>query len=88
MIDQKLLSELAEKLFNNLPGGQVAKNGLNLVKEDITKTFRVVLEQAFSDLDLVTKQQFDIQAKVLAKTREQLDTLTKQVAALEKSRIN
>lgn len=86
MIDQKLLSELAEKLFNKLPGVS-ASNNLDLLKEDIVKTFKLVLEQSFSNLDLVTKQQFDIQTKVLAKTRERLDLLTKQVAELEQKRM-
>lgn len=86
MIDQKLFVELAEKLFNNLPGAATSKNNFGLFKEDITKTFKAVLEQTFSDLDLVTKQQFDIQAKVLAKTREQLDLLTQQVTELEQNR--
>lgn len=82
MIDQTLLSELAEKLFNKLSGVSV-NNNLSLLKEDIVKTFKLVLEQSFSNLDLVTKQQFDIQTKVLAKTRERLDLLTQQVAELE-----
>ena len=80
MIDKHLLSELADKLFNNLPNS----SNLNLFKEDITKTFKLVLEQSFSNLDLVTREQFDIQAKVLAKTREQLDSLSKKVEELEK----
>lgn len=83
MIDQKLLSELAEKLYKKLPSG----NNLNLFKEDITSMFRLVLEQSFSELDLVTRQQFDIQSKVLIKTREQLDRLSAKVKQLEDANI-
>lgn len=79
MVENKLLTELAEKLYKNLPNS----NNLSLFKEDITSTFKLVLEQSFSELDLVTRQQFDIQSKVLAKTREQLEKLSTKVQELE-----
>lgn len=80
MIDQQLFSELAEKLFNNLPNNQ----NLNSIKEDVTKTFKVVLEQSFNRLDLVTRQEFDIQCKVLDETRAELKALEKKLINLEK----
>ncbi len=79
MIDQQLFSELAEKLFNKLPNNQ----NLNTVKEDITKTFKVILEQSFNRLDLVTRQEFDIQCKVLADTRAELKALENKLVNLE-----
>lgn len=79
MIDQQLFSELAEKLFNKLPNNQ----NLNTVKEDITKTFKVILEQSFNKLDLVTRQEFDIQCKVLADARAELKALENKLVSLE-----
>lgn len=78
MIDQKLFSELSEKLFNNLPNS----SNLGVIKDDVTKTFKLVLEQSFSKLDLVTREEFDIQRKVLAKTRADLDELSKKLEKL------
>ena len=52
--------------------------------KDIEKNLRVMLSGAFSRLDLVTREEFDVQAKVLARTREKLDALEARVAELEK----
>lgn len=84
MLDQTVIQELFEKFYHNLPEG--IKNNFNLApfKQDLSKTFKLILEQSFSKLDLVTREQFDIQNKVLAATREQLTILTKKVADLEK----
>jgi len=80
MLDQKLLKELSEKFFNNLPDN----SKLAELKEDITKTFKLVIDQSVDNLELVTRQQFDIQSKVLATAREQLDLLNKKIADLDK----
>jgi len=50
---------------------------------DIEKNARALLTSAFARLDLVTREEFDIQAKVLARTREKLTALETRVAALE-----
>jgi ubiquinone biosynthesis accessory factor UbiK len=52
--------------------------------KDIEKNARAVLSGAFSKLDLVTREEFDVQAKVLARTREKLTALEARVAELEK----
>ncbi|OFV90654.1 MAG: phosphoheptose isomerase [Acidobacteria bacterium RIFCSPLOWO2_02_FULL_61_28] len=51
--------------------------------KDIEKNLRGMLSSAFSRLDLVTREEFDVQAKVLARTREKLVALEARVAALE-----
>lgn len=51
--------------------------------KDIEKNLRVMLSGAFSRLDLVTREEFDVQAKVLARTREKLTELEARVAELE-----
>jgi BMFP domain-containing protein YqiC len=52
--------------------------------KDIEKNLRGMLSGAFSRLDLVTREEFDVQAKVLARTREKLVALEARVAELEK----
>ena len=51
---------------------------------DVEKNLRALMASFFSRLDLVTREEFDVQAKVLARTREKLDTLEARVAELEK----
>ena len=55
----------------------------NSPAKDIEKNVRAMMSQGFSKLDLVTREEFDIQAQVLAKTRTKLEALEAQVAALE-----
>jgi len=51
--------------------------------KDIEKNVKAMLTQGFAKLDLVTREEFDIQAQVLAKTREKLEALEARVAELE-----
>jgi BMFP domain-containing protein YqiC len=53
---------------------------------DIEKNMRAMLAAAFSKLDLVTREEFDVQSEVLARTREKLEVLEARVAALEKEK--
>jgi BMFP domain-containing protein YqiC len=55
----------------------------NSPAKDIEKNVKAMLNQGFSRLDLVTREEFDIQAQVLAKTRAKLETLEARVAELE-----
>ena len=52
--------------------------------KDIEKNVRTLLSGAFARLELVTREEFDVQAKVLARTREKLAALESRVAELEK----
>ena len=52
--------------------------------KDIEKNLRGMLSSAFSRLDLVTREEFDVQAKVLARTREKLVAIEARVSELEK----
>ena len=54
--------------------------------KDIEKNLRALLNAAFSKLDLVTREEFDVQVKLLARTQEQLAALEARVAALEAER--
>jgi len=55
----------------------------NSPAKDIEKNVKAMLTQGFAKLDLVTREEFDIQAQVLAKTREKLEALEARVAELE-----
>lgn len=55
----------------------------NSPAKDIERNVKAMLTQGFSKLDLVTREEFDIQAQVLAKTRAKLDALEARVAELE-----
>jgi BMFP domain-containing protein YqiC len=55
----------------------------NSPAKDIEKNVKAMMSQGFSKLDLVTREEFDVQAQVLANTRARLETLEAQVAALE-----
>jgi len=56
----------------------------NSPARDIEKNLRANMMALFSKMDLVTREEFDIQSKVLERTREKLATLEAQVAELEK----
>lgn len=51
--------------------------------KDIEKNVKALLSQGFSRLDLVTREEFDVQTQVLAKTRAKLEALEARVAELE-----
>jgi ubiquinone biosynthesis accessory factor UbiK len=55
----------------------------NSPAKDIEKNVKAMLTQGFAKLDLVTREEFDIQAQVMAKTREKLEMLEARVAELE-----
>lgn len=80
MIDAKLIDELSEHLATSLP------SGFRALQEDVAKNFRASLEAGLAKLDLVTREEFDVQSAVLARTREKLTRLEQQVKALEAKR--
>jgi BMFP domain-containing protein YqiC len=55
----------------------------NSPARDLEKNVKALMTQGFAKLDLVTREEFDIQSQVLAKTREKLEALEKRVADLE-----
>lgn len=55
----------------------------NSPAKDIEKNVKAMMTQGFAKLDLVTREEFDVQAQVLAKTRSKLEALEARVAELE-----
>lgn len=69
MIDLNTIEALSTSLSAKLP------NALEGTKKEIEANITAVLQQHFSKLNLVTKEEFDVQAAVLARTREKLEKL-------------
>ena len=74
MLDPKVFEELSARLGAILAASPAA---------DIEKNARALLSGFFAKLDLVTREEFDIQAQVLQRTREKLKALEERVARLE-----
>jgi ubiquinone biosynthesis accessory factor UbiK len=77
MLNAKIIEDISSKLSavaNSSPA------------RDVEKNMRALLAQGFAKLDLVTREEFDVQTQVLARTREKLAALEKLVAELEAQR--
>lgn len=68
--------------FNDLQS-KISQAIENSPAKDIEKNVKSMMTQGFSKLDLVTREEFDIQTQVLAKTRAKLEALENRLAALE-----
>ena len=77
MIDKTVLDDIAKRVSASVPAG------LKYLQEDLEKNLRSALEAGLSHLDLVTREEFDLQQAVLQRTREKLEQLEKTVASLE-----
>ena len=78
MIDPKHLDDLAQKVAGSLP------SGLQILKDDMEHNLRGLLEAALAKMDLVTREEFEVQSAVLARTRQKLQRLEARVAGLER----
>lgn len=77
MLDPKMLDEFSAKLGALFAAGPA---------KDFEKNAKAMLAGFFAKLDLVTREEFDVQAQVLARTREKLKDLETRVEALERAR--
>jgi BMFP domain-containing protein YqiC len=73
------LSDLASKLADSVP------EGLRTMRKDLEENFRSVLAAGLGKLDLVTREEFEVQEAVLARTREKLEALEKRLEEHEKN---
>ena len=76
MIDLAQLDDLARRLSNLVPPG------LREGREELQQNFKSVLQAGLGKLDLVTREEFDVQRAVLARTRDKLEALERQLAEL------
>ena len=77
MLNQKIFDDLSAKLNEAVNSGPA---------KDFERNARALLAQGFAKLDLVTREEFDVQAQVLARTREHLTALEARLSELEAQR--
>lgn len=77
MIDGRVFDEIAQSLGKLLPPGAAG------LKDDFERNAKAAVQGGLDKLDLVTREEFDVQAKVLERTREKLEALEARLAALE-----
>ena len=78
MIDPNILDDISSRVAGTLP------KGLQALQNDLQHNLRSGLEAGLNKLNLVTREEFDIQQAVLMRTRAKIDRLEKQVSELEK----
>ena len=81
MLDSKFIDDLARQISESIP------SGIKDMQRDVEKNVHTLLQSAFARLDLVTREEFDTQTRVLARPREKLEQLEKIVAELEAKKL-
>jgi BMFP domain-containing protein YqiC len=76
-MEQFRIDEIARRLLDSVPPA------FRSIQQDLESNFRSVLRASLGKLDLVTREEFDTQLKVLERTRSKLEALEKKVAELE-----
>jgi hypothetical protein len=76
-----MFKEKIEMIISDIT--KILPEDLNVLKDDIEKNLRATLNATFSKMDLVTREEFDIQASLLSRTREKLEGLQEKLSALE-----
>ena len=76
MFDPSQFEQLAKKLYASLP------SSLQNVENEIQQQFKEILQASFACMDLLTREAFDVQVNVLARTREKVEALQQQVEQL------
>jgi ubiquinone biosynthesis accessory factor UbiK len=79
MIDLAQLDELARRLSSLVPPG------VRESRDELQQNFKSVLQAGLGKLDLVTREEFDVQRAVLLRTREKLDALEQQLTELARN---
>ena len=77
-MNKESIEDLAGRLADAVP------SAARSVRDDLEETFRSVLQNGIAKLDLVTREEFDVQEAVLARTREKLEALEKRLDELER----
>ena len=79
MLDNQTINRLSDKINGLLPPG------LAQVKTDFDIKLKTLLQQQLSELEFVSREEFDIQSRVLQRTRAKLETLESKLEQLEKT---
>jgi hypothetical protein len=76
-MDSFRIDDIARRLFEGLP------EAARTMRRDVESNFRAVLQSSLGKLDLTTREEFEVQSKVLERTRARIEQLELRVAALE-----
>ncbi len=76
-MDKQFIDDLANRLANVVPPG------VKSLQDDLERNFRGLLQSGFSKLDLVTREEFDVQTRVLERTRQKLTALEQELQSLQ-----
>lgn len=76
-MNEKFFAEMSQKIASLLPPG------VQELQQDAEKNIRAALQSGFQQLNLVTREEFDVQQALLQRSREKLETLERRLAALE-----
>lgn len=76
-MDPKIIDDLARRLADSMP------ESLKALQKDMDQNFKAVLQSGLARFDLVTREEFDVQAGVLRRTRQKLEDLEERLAAME-----
>ena len=79
MIDNQTINRLSDKINELLPPG------LQQTKADFDARLKSLLQQQLANYEMVSREEFDIQARVLARTREKLEAIEARLKELEKT---
>jgi len=82
MLDPQSINRLSDKISELLPPG------LREVKSDFDARLKTLLQQQLSQLEMVSREEFDIQARVLQRTREKLESIETKLKQLEENLTN
>ena len=77
MIDNQTINQLSAKISELLPPG------LQQVKDDFDARLKSLLQQQLANYDMVSREEFDIQARILKRTREKLEAIEEKLKQLE-----
>ncbi len=77
MIKTDFLDNLVRQVIQTLPGGD------GQLTKDLEKNLRAAMQGVFNRMDLVTREEFELQTELLARTRTKLEQLEQQIAELE-----
>ena len=77
MFEPQQLNELARRISEVIP------QDLTAIKSDFETNIKAILQASLSRMNLVTREEFDVQRKVLLRAREQIDAMEERIKALE-----
>ncbi len=77
VVDKQFIDDLANRLANAVPPG------MRSLQDDLKRNFSGLLQSGFAKLDLVTREEFDVQARVLERTRQKLTALEQELQSLQ-----